>query len=103
MPPSTEYCNGIDDDCNGTDDDGPLPDKVPVDAQYWGYDGDGDLHLRIPGDGYDVIHACAQPTTAPAACTGGFVRELHAGDDGRCVLSGREVEARQRASGGRLQ
>jgi hypothetical protein len=69
--PSTEYCNSIDDDCNGVVDDGPPPDKVPVDAQYWAYDGDDDLHARIPGNGYDKVHACAAPPAAPVACTTG--------------------------------
>ena len=71
IAPSTEYCNSIDDDCNGIVDDGPLPDKVPVDAQYWAYDGDDDLHARMSGGGYDRVHACTAPPTAPLACTGG--------------------------------
>jgi hypothetical protein len=71
ITPGTEYCNNIDDDCNGVVDDGPPPDKVPVDAQYWAYDGDDDSHARIPGSGYDKVHACAAPATAPAACTTG--------------------------------
>lgn len=71
VPPGTEYCNGADDDCNGIVDDGPAPDKVPVDAQYWAYDGDDDLHARLPGNGYSIVHACSAPKDAPAACVGG--------------------------------
>jgi hypothetical protein len=86
VPPGTEYCNGVDDDCNGIVDDGPAPDNVPVDAQYWAYDGDDDLHARLPGSGYAIVHACAAPKGAPAACTGGSFAgcTLGATPDGCC-------------------
>lgn len=74
VAPTQESCNHLDDDCNGMVDDGAPPEGVPFDAVYWAYDGDDDLHARMPGSGYKAVKACPfnPPNDAPAACTMGL-------------------------------
>jgi hypothetical protein len=69
VTPTPEHCNAIDDDCNAVVDDGPAPDHVPDDAPRWAYDADDDGYGPAPGNGYQLVRACAAPGAAPLACT----------------------------------
>ena len=58
--PSTETCNGKDDDCDGLSDESDA-----VNRKYWWWDRDNDYHAA---KGYAPVLACSPPNQPPDEC-----------------------------------